>query len=59
MKAPTVQFGDVKIDLIEYASRANGILGIRDSGKTITAKFFAEALHGAGIPFVAFDPSGA
>ena len=57
-KNPTVKFGDVTIDLIEYASRANAILGIRDSGKTITAKFFAEALHAAGIPFIALDPSG-
>lgn len=54
-----IPFGPIKIDLLEYASRANGILGIRDSGKTGTATYFAERIHHGGVPFIAFDPSGA
>lgn len=50
--------GDVRIDAVEFASRGNAILGIRDSGKTYTATGFAEQLLDAGIPFVAFDPIG-
>ena len=52
-------FGPLRIDPAEYGSRGNAILGIKDSGKTYTATWFAERLHVAGIPFVAFDPSGA
>lgn len=50
--------GHTGIDAIEYASRGNAILGIRDSGKTYTATCFAEQLLDEGIPFVAFDPIG-
>jgi len=54
-----LQIGDgLSISAVEYASRANAILGIRDSGKTTTAKKIAEELFDAGIPFFAFDPSG-
>jgi hypothetical protein len=48
----------VSVDVLDYASRANAVLGIRDSGKTVTAKGFAEHLMDAGIPIVAFDPTG-
>jgi hypothetical protein len=48
----------LSISAVDYASRANAILGIRDSGKTTTAKKIAEGLYESGIPFFAFDPSG-
>lgn len=52
--------GDARldVDIVEYASRANAILGIRDSGKTYTATMLAEQMPDAGIPFFAFDPIG-
>jgi hypothetical protein len=46
------------IDPIEYASEGNGILGIRDSGKSYTATGFAEQIMDAGIPIIAFDAIG-
>jgi hypothetical protein len=46
------------IDAVEYASRANAILGIRDSGKTYTGTLIAEQLFDNAIPFFAFDPIG-
>ena len=49
---------NLAVDAVEYASRANAILGIRDSGKTYTATLIAEQLFEAGIPFFAFDPIG-
>lgn len=58
MSAKTIPFGPIKIDLLDYSSRANGILGIRDSGKTYTATYLAEQIHHKGVPFIAFDPSG-
>jgi hypothetical protein len=48
----------LSVDAIEYASRANAILGIRDSGKTYTGTLIAEQLFEVGIPFFAFDPIG-
>lgn len=57
MKA-SFKFGSVSIDTIELASRGNAVLGIRDSGKTYTATSLAEHLMDAGIPIVAFDPTG-
>jgi len=53
-----IKFGDVSIPVTQYASQGNAILGIRDSGKTYSATYVAEQLYEAGIPFVAFDPSG-
>ena len=50
--------GNLTVDAVEYASRANAILGIRDSGKTYTATLIAEQLFEDGIPFFAFDPIG-
>lgn len=49
---------DLSVDAVEYASRANAILGIRDSGKTFTATLIAEQLFECRIPFFAFDPIG-
>ncbi len=47
-----------QIDAVTYASQGNGILGIRDSGKSYTATAIAEKLLEAGIPFVTLDPIG-
>lgn len=49
---------NLSFDAVEYASRANAILGIRDSGKTYTATLLAEQLFLAGVPSFAFDPIG-
>lgn len=54
----TIKLGKLSIDAIEYGSQGNAILGIRDSGKTYTATYFAECLFDAGIPFITFDPIG-
>lgn len=54
----TIHLGELAIPIEDYASQGNGILGIRDSGKSYTATFFAEQLLNADIPFVAFDPIG-
>lgn len=51
-------FGQLSIDVAAYGSQGSAVLGIRDSGKTYTATLLAEKLHGAGVPFVAFDPVG-
>lgn len=53
-----IQFGQLEIDPVAYASMGNAILGIRDSGKTGTGHFFAEQLMEAEIPFISFDPTG-
>lgn len=53
-----IQLDSLKIDAVDYASRGNGILGIRDSGKTYTATYFAEQLFRCDIPFLTFDPTG-
>ena len=48
----------LSINLVDYASQGNAILGIRDSGKSYTATFIAEQLLDNNIPFIAFDPIG-
>lgn len=48
----------LNIDLIEYASQGNAILGIRDSGKSYSATYMAEQLMESNIPIIAFDPIG-
>lgn len=49
---------DFSIPAIDYAIQGNGILGLKEAGKTVTAKKCAEGLLNAGMPIVAFDPSG-
>lgn len=59
-----MKLGKLSFDTTEYASRANAVLGIRDSGKSYTATGLAEQLldsrklNGHGIPFITFDPAG-
>jgi hypothetical protein len=55
---PTFKIGDVVVDLPQYASGANAVFGIKDSGKTVMVKGAAEHLMDAGVPIVAFDPTG-
>lgn len=50
--------GELSIPITQYASQGNAVLGIRDSGKSYSATYLAEQLYAAGVPFVAFDPSG-
>jgi hypothetical protein len=49
---------DVSVSISDYASQGNGILGIRDSGKSYSATFMAEELMDAGVSIIAFDPIG-
>lgn len=42
----------------QFASQANAILGIRDSGKTYTAMKSAEEVLECGIPIIVYDPVG-
>lgn len=53
-----VEIGSVKIPLLDYAVSCNAILGIRDSGKTVTAKGIAEQLLDYEIPIIVFDAVG-
>lgn len=53
-----LKLGKIEIETLEYASRGNALLGIRDSGKSYTATLIAEKLIDAGVPIIAFDPSG-
>lgn len=53
-----LKFGHLNIDPVTLGSAGNGVLGIRDSGKTYTATWMAERLFEAGVPFIAFDPIG-
>lgn len=53
-----LKLGSLSIPITQYASQGNAVLGIRDSGKSYSATYLAEQLYAAGVPFVAFDPSG-
>lgn len=53
-----ITFGKLKINIAQYASQGNAILGIRGSGKTYTGTYLAEKIMDAGIPIVVFDPIG-
>lgn len=53
-----IKIGTVKVPLLDYAVSCTAILGIRDSGKTVTAKGIAEQLLEHDIPIVVFDAVG-
>jgi len=55
---PVIKVGDQKISIMDYAIRGNGVLGIKESGKSYFTTFMGEQLLGAKIPFVALDPVG-
>lgn len=54
----TIRIGRVEVPLLDYAIGGTAILGIRDSGKTVTGKGIAEQLLERGIPIVVFDAVG-
>lgn len=54
----TINIGTVRVPLTDYAVSCNAILGIRDSGKTVTAKGIAEQLLEAKVPIFVFDAVG-
>lgn len=47
----------ISINPIDYAIRANADLGIKETGKSYAATWFAEQLMKRGIPIVAISPS--
>lgn len=53
-----MKLGSLKFDAIEYGSRANAVVGIRDSGKSYTGTLLAEQLMDSGMPIIALDPAG-
>jgi hypothetical protein len=53
-----ISIGTTKIPLADYAVGASAILGIRDSGKTVTAKGIAEQLLSHDVPIIVFDAVG-
>lgn len=53
-----IRIGNVQIEVSDFVSQGNAILGIRDSGKSYTATWLAEQMLMREIPFVAFDPIG-
>lgn len=53
-----MKIGKIQINEVDYAIRANALLGIKETGKTYGAMWFAERLMDSGIPIVAIDPSG-
>ena len=53
-----MNLGTVNIDFQRYSTQANGILGIRGSGKTYSATYIAEQLLEWGCPLCVIDPSG-
>lgn len=53
-----IHIGSVKIPVLDYAVSCNAILGIRDSGKTVTAKGIAEQLIEHSVPIMVFDAVG-
>jgi hypothetical protein len=53
-----MNLGTVDIDFQRYSTQANGILGIRGSGKTFSATYIAEQLLEWGCPLCVIDPSG-
>src|SRR6476659_7791603 len=58
MSDPVINIGSVKVPLLDYAVSCTAILGIRDSGKTVSAKGIAEQLLDHNIPIVVFDAVG-
>jgi hypothetical protein len=52
------KIGQHKIDLLDFTTQANTVLGIRGTGKTYTATYIAEQLLKNGIPWITIDPIG-
>jgi hypothetical protein len=58
MSVPSIHIGKVTVPIVDYAVGAAAVLGIRDSGKTVTSKGIAEQLLDNGIPIIVFDAVG-
>lgn len=54
----TIKLGSVELPLLDYVVGGAAILGIRDSGKTVTGKGIAEQLIDHNIPIFVFDAVG-
>lgn len=52
-----IEIDGISINPIDYAIRANADLGIKETGKSYAATWFAEQLMKRGIPIVAISPS--
>src|SRR6185436_8398446 len=53
-----IKIGGIEIPLVDYATGASAILGIRDSGKTVTSKGICEQLLEHDVHCVVFDAVG-
>lgn len=53
-----INLGNISISLEDFAIQGNGILGIKETGKSSTAIYLAEQLLENKIPFIAFDQIG-
>lgn len=53
-----IRIGNVSVPIVDYAIGASAVLGIRDSGKTVTSKGIAEQLLDSGVPIIVFDAVG-
>lgn len=58
MSEKVIHIGKVTVPLVDYAVGAAAVLGIRDSGKTVTSKGIAEQLLDNGVPIIVFDAVG-
>src|SRR5438128_12019677 len=54
----SIHIGNVTVPIVDYAVGASAVLGIRDSGKTVTSKGIAEQLLDNGVPIIVFDAVG-
>lgn len=54
----SIHIGKVLVPTVDYAVGASAVLGIRDSGKTVTSKGIAEQLLDQSVPIVVFDAVG-
>lgn len=53
-----IKIGRVQVPLEDYAVGASAVLGIRDSGKTVTSKGICEQLIDQGVQPIIFDAVG-
>ena len=57
MSDKMLNFNGFSCSIIDYAVRANSIIGIRKAGKTYAGTYICEQLLDAGIPCYVIDPS--
>lgn len=49
---------ELEIPLMDYATQATALMGIKGAGKSMSGGFLAEQLMTEGIPITALDPAG-